>query len=258
MRSSSAGRSGFRRIGETGGRFRIASKMIADVLPVKGGRPGRHLVEHRAAREDVRPGVEGLAARLLGGHVRDRADRRAGAREVRLGHGGRHGAVARAGADGLRALGQAEVEELRLAAPGHEDVGGLDVPVHDAAGVRGLEGVGDLDAEIEQGVELEGSRGEAVAQGFAFEQLHGDERLPVVLVDVVDRTDVGVLERGGGAGLALEPLEGLRIADQILGQELQRDAAAELQVLGLVDDAHAAAAELREDAVVRNGLSDHR
>ena len=81
--------------------------------------------------------------------------------------------------------------------------------------------------------------------------------LPVVLVDVVDRADVGVLERGGRAGLALEPLERLRVARQLLGQELQRDAAAELQVLGLVDDAHAAAAELREDPVVGDRLADH-
>ncbi len=79
-----------------------------------------------------------------------------------------------------------------------------------------------------------------------------------MLVDVVDRADVGVLERGGRAGLALKPLERLSVAGQLLGQELQRHAAAELQVLGLVDDAHAAAAELRDDAVVGDGLADHQ
>ena len=62
---------------------------------------------------------------------------------------------------------------------------------------------------------------------------------------VVDRADVGVVQRGGRARLALEALERLRVAAELLGQELQRDAAAELRVLRLVDDAHAAAAELR-------------
>ena len=38
-------------------------------------------------------------------------------------------------------------------------------------------------------------------------------------------------------------------------QELERDEAAELRVLGLVDDAHAAAADLLQDAVVGNGVS---
>ena len=258
MRSSSAGRSGFRRIGETGAPVQDRLEDDRRRVAGEGRASGGHLVEHRAAGEDVGPRVEGLAARLLGGHVRDGADRHPGTRQVLLGHRGRQGAVPRAGAAGLRPLRQAEVEQLGLAALGHEDVGGLDVPVHDAARVRGLEGVGDLDAEIEQRVELEGSRGEAVAQRLAFEQLHGDEGPPVVLVDVVDRADVGVLERGGGARLALQPLEGLRVARQLLGQELQRDASAELQVLGLVDDAHAAAAQLREHAVVRDGLSDHR
>ena len=39
MRSSSAGSSGFSRTGETGARFRIASKMTADVGPGNGCRP---------------------------------------------------------------------------------------------------------------------------------------------------------------------------------------------------------------------------
>ena len=48
---------------------------------------------------------------------------------------------ARVGAE----LGQAEVEHLRVLALGHEDVRGLDVAVDDAALMRGVEGVRDLD-----------------------------------------------------------------------------------------------------------------
>jgi hypothetical protein len=40
-------------------------------------------------------------------------------------------------------------------------------------------------------------------------------------------------------------------------QELDRHAAPELEILGLVDHAHAAAAELREDPVARDGGADH-
>ena len=42
-----------------------------------------------------------------------------------------------------------------------------------------------------------------------------------------------------------------------LGEELQGHGSAEPGVLGLVDDAHAAAAELGEHAVVGDGLPDH-
>ena len=99
-----------------------------------------------------------------------------------------------------------------------EDVRGLDVAVHDAAGVGGLEGIGDLRAEIEQRLELERARPEPVPQRLALEQLHRDEGLALVLVDVVDRADVGVLERGGRAGFALQPLERLGVARQLLGR----------------------------------------
>ena len=42
-----------------------------------------------------------------------------------------------------------------------------------------------------------------------------------------------------------------------LGQKLQRDETVEPSVLGFVDHAHTAAAELVDDAVVRNGSADH-
>jgi hypothetical protein len=73
----------------------------------------------------------------------------------------------------------------------------------------------------------------------------------------VDRADVRVLERGRGARLALEPLERLRVRGNVLGEELQGDLAPESQVLGAVNDAHAAAAELLDDPVTGDRLADH-
>ena len=127
----------------------------------------------------------------------------------------------------------------------------------DPLGVRRLERVGDLDPDLEELPELEGPAPDPLGQRLALEQLHRDEVLALVLVDLVDRADAGVVERRGGARLALEALERGRVLRHLRGQELQRDVAAELRVLGLVDDAHAAAAELRSDPVVRDGLADH-
>ena len=107
----------------------------------------------------------------------------------------------------LRQLGQAEVEDLRLAALGDEDVGGLDVAVDDALRVRGVEGVCNLDPEIERDFERERPVVDAVLQRLAVEELHRDERLALGLADVVDRADVRVVERRGRARLALEALE---------------------------------------------------
>ncbi len=81
---------------------------------------------------------------------------------------------------------------------------------------------------------------------------------PFVFADVVDGADVGMVERGGGAGFALEAFEGLRIASEIVGEKFERDEAAEAGVFGFVDDAHAAAAEFFDDAVMRDRLADQR
>ena len=89
-----------------------------------------------------------------------------------------------------------------------------------------------------------------------FEQLHDDEVLPLVLLDGVNRADVGMVQRRGGASLALEALERRRVLGQLGGQELERDAAAEARVLGFVDDAHPAASEPAHDRVMGNALPD--
>ncbi len=47
-------------------------------FPDEGRAAGSHFVENRAKTEQVRPYIEGLAARLLGRHICDRAHRRAG------------------------------------------------------------------------------------------------------------------------------------------------------------------------------------
>ena len=106
-------------------------------------------------------------------------------------------------------------------------------------------------------LKLERPAPDPVGERLALEQLHRDEVLPLVLVDLVDRADPGVIERRGRPRLALEALERAGLLGHLHGQELERHVAAELGVLGLVHDAHAAAAELRGDPVVGDGLADH-
>jgi hypothetical protein len=58
--------------------------------------------------------------------------------------------------------------------------------------------------------------------------------------------------------LALEASQGLRVARDIFWQELQGDEAVEPSVLGLIDDTHSPTAELLDNAVVRDGLPEHK
>ena len=98
-----------------------------------------------------------------------------------------------------------------------------------------------------------GGRGavEPVGQAPAADELHLEVGEAGVLVDVEDLDDVGVLELGDGLGLGQEPGGGLG-AGVLAGQDhLQGDGAVESDLAGLVDDAHAAAAEFAQDLVAR-------
>ncbi len=218
----------------------------------------RHLVEDHAEGKNIAAGVDHPAERLLGRHVCDRAQRRAWAGEIRFGH--RRGAADRRGfaSSGRHDFREAEIEDLGLAAIGDEDVCRLDVAMDDAFAVGGVEGVGHADRQVEQSIDRERAHGDAVLQGDALQKLHRDKGPAVVLVDVVNRADVRVVERTGGAGLALEALESRMVGGDVVGQEFQRDGAAELGVLGLVNDAHPAAAEPFGNAVMGYGFTDER
>ena len=154
-------------------------------------------------------------------------------------------------------LGNAEVEHLGLAAAGDEQVGRLDVAMDDGGAVRGVERIGDLDAEVEQVVERQRAARDALLERLALEQLHHHEVLALLFADVVKDADVRVTQARDDAGFAEEALERLGDAAGFGGQELERDVAAEAGVFGFVDFSHAPAAELREEFVVGDGARNH-
>ena len=78
----------------------------------------------------------------------------------------------------------------------------------------------------------------------AFDEFHGDVGLAHARADVVDADDVGVVDLGGGPGLAHEALPVFLGVVHEGAKELERDGTAELGVQGAVDDAHASAAQL--------------
>ena len=62
----------------------------------------------------------------------------------------------------------------------------------------------------------------------------------------------------GRAGFSLPPLDVDETPlEEMIPRELQRDDASQADVLGPIDHAHATGAQLVEDAVVRDGLTDH-
>jgi hypothetical protein len=82
--------------------------------------------------------------------------------------------------------------------------------------------------------------------------------LPILFVNLVDGTNVGVVECRGSLCLALKASQCYRVFGHLIRQEFQSHETAELDVLGLVHDAHTAATQLFENAIMGNYLAYDR
>jgi hypothetical protein len=159
----------------------------------------------------------GIPLRLLGRHVAGGAEQLAGA--------GDRGA----GLVGVEQLGDPEVEHLdevgAVAAPGEEQVRGLEVAVDDVAGVRRREAAAGLDDERDRAPDRQRARArEQGRQILAFEVLHHQIGGAVAReAEVGHGGDVIVLERAGGARLALEARQHRRLLGVLGVQQLDRE-----------------------------------
>ena len=66
-----------------------------------------------------------------------------------------------------------------------------------------------------------------------------------------------MVERRGGVGFLIETIEAVAVLRQLLGQQLKRDLAPELEIFGQINFTHAAGAELFENSITTNVLQVH-
>ena len=139
--------------------------------------PRCHLIQNGAEREQVAPSVDGSAVRLFRRHVGERAESHARLRQRVFADRRLCAGRGEFNRFHLRdELGQPEIEHLDLAAIGDENVGWLDIAVHDAFGVGSLESAEDLNAEAEDISHREPVALDAVLERLPVEPLHDDER----------------------------------------------------------------------------------
>jgi hypothetical protein len=173
----------------------------------------QHLVQHGRQRVLVGAAIHLLVIRLLRAHVERRADRGAGPGQPLV---------------GVERAGDPEIGHERRAVPGEEDVPGLDVAVDHAVLVRVLQRAGGFGRDAERVLRREPALTvEPVVERFALHERH---RIPQSLHAGFVRPDVariehgqnvGMLQPGGEADLALESLGGP--AGQPGEQELEGD-----------------------------------
>jgi hypothetical protein len=204
------------------------------------GTPREHLEEDGARSEQVGACVYGIPGHLFRGHVARRAHHDTGAcqssRDVER-------------ATELRPR-EPEIQQLH-AMHGQEDVGWLQVAMHDAAGVQRREGGQDAERDRHRLRRAEGARPETLRQRFALQELHRDEQAPPVFPDLVDLADVRVIDAGRGPCLAPEALPRRGVVGW-RGQRLDGNRAFEPIVTRGVHDAHTAFAQLALDCIPAN------
>ncbi len=120
----------------------------------------------------------------------------------------------------------------------------------DSFRVRRVQCVGNLDSQLQYLLKRQWLAGNAVLQCLPIEKLHDDEGPSVLVINLMDGTNVCMIQGRGGFGLALQAANCLRVSGDIVGKELQRDKAIQFDILGFVNHAHASTTEPCDDAVV--------
>ncbi len=165
-----------------------------------------------------------------------------------------HGARARQAAHRAHQLGEAEVGQHRSPVGVEQDVRGLDVAVQDAVRMRVAESARyplqqrHHFLQVHRGAHPFGERA-------ALDQLEHEEGNPVLVAEVEDLEDVGMLETGDRPRLLLEPLAIGRFVGEDVGQDLDRHVAIEGGVVGAVDRSHAATTDSLQDPVRTEALA---
>jgi hypothetical protein len=145
---------------------------------------GEHLEHHDAQAVQVGGGRHAMARGLLGAQVVGRAH------HVAMPGLGQRRVV------GLHRLGHAEIRQRHGAVDADHDVLGLQVAVHDAALVDGLQRLGHLGQHVQHALLGHLAAVELLAQVAALEVLHRDVRVVVGEALVVDADDVRVVDAG--------------------------------------------------------------
>ena len=206
----------------------------------KGRRAGDHLEQDDPERVQVGTGVRLLAADLLGAQILGCSEDDA-----------RSGQVA---AQAAARLGDPKVGHLHpQSAPlvvGEQDVGRLDVPVHQTSLMGVHQHVGDLSGD---GHRQPGWKSplfvEQLAQRGAAHQLHDDVGGASVHAGVERRDHSGMGKAGGGDCLAPEALQEDTVLGQVGLQQLDGHGTAQDLIVALPDVGHPAASDRHHQPV---------
>ena len=119
--------------------------------------------------------------------------------------------------------------------------------MHDALAVRCFQGIGKGDGDVNDDRNLHRAAPEPLLNGFSFEQLHRDEWW--IRADIVDRADIGMIERRGRPRFPLETFQGLRRRTDPARQNFDGHDSFETRIPCPIHFAHSAGTQRADDFV---------
>ena len=207
---------------------------FVQLQPLKRQLPGGKLVEQHAEGEDIATLVDFPSRQKLGRHI------------VRRPTGG----LAGIGAARTAPLCQAEIDELQYARLGKESIGRLNVSMDDPMAMCVAESRGQLQGVVEDFRDWQLPVCSAMFEAAPAEVLQGEKGSAIGLSDVVEHTNIGMVQGGDRLRLASEQLTGVAGIQQSRRKELQGDKALQPAIAGFVDSAHPALADKAQDLVL--------
>ena len=216
------------------------AERVRDGLPPERVRAGHRLVEDDGGREEIGPAVGAGTSELLGREIPGRAHDDARRRRALV-----HGRFLVA-AEKLR---EPEVENLHEPVRRDHQVLGLEIPMDDPRFVSLRNPIESLGHEIEGARDGNRTLLDHGPQGRAGDELRDHVRAVLVFADVVDRQDVGMVQRGGRLRLRDEPLQPVAVLERLRRKHLDGDLPAEARIARAIHLAHSAGAEMPQDLV---------
>src|SRR3989338_444122 len=155
-------------------------------------------------------------------------------------------------------LCQAEIHDFRNAVFCDDHIRRLNVAVDDADLMGFLETLGDLEGKVQASIDWQLPFGNFLSQRTSFVVIHDDEQASIgSFFDIMNRTNVVVLQRGSRLCFVDEAFFGLAVTGEFGWKKLEGNGALKPSVFCFINDTHTAAAKVFKNSVVGDDLANH-
>ena len=121
--------------------------------------------------------------------------------------------------------------------------------MHDTLPVGLVQRVGNLDGVFQTLIEWQPSLLQPLLERVALDVLHDEVVEAVLFTDIVERTDVGMVQATDRTGLTLEAFPALGIVGEVFGKDFDGDGAVQAGVGGAIHLSHSTGTNERRDFV---------